>query len=116
MFFFYLNEVIFDRIVVMLVAPTVRHPQCFWTYWINMDTPLTSEGDIETISKIRQIHTFCDNPVQIECREVKSQADASTRGQTVTCDLNTGFKCLNFQNGGKCDDYEVRFYCPCASK
>ncbi|XP_052092501.1 mucin-5AC-like [Mytilus californianus] len=93
----------------------VTHPQCFWTHWINMDTPLTSEGDIETISKIRTLHTFCYNPVHIECREVKSHTDYTTRGQTVTCDVNTGLKCLNYENGGNCDDYEVRFYCPCAT-
>jgi len=81
-----------------------------------MDTPFAGEGDIESLASIRRIHKFCRHPMQIECRETSSQGEASKAGQTVTCNLQTGFQCLNAQNGGQCKDYEVRFYCPCVCK
>ncbi|KAJ8313908.1 hypothetical protein KUTeg_008469 [Tegillarca granosa] len=96
--------------------PLYPHPKCHWTYWINVDSPLTGTGDSETISVIRSKNSFCENPTNIECRATTTKQEALSMGQKVTCDLTTGLKCLNWENGGHCNDYEVRFYCPCASK
>ncbi|KAK3611486.1 hypothetical protein CHS0354_039099 [Potamilus streckersoni] len=96
------------------LSPIV-HPDCQWTAWINTDRPDTGNGDLETISKIRTLHKLCENPLLIECRDVKTKNDVKASKQTVTCDLTSGLKCLNWDNGGQCDDYEVRFFCPCAS-
>lgn len=94
----------------------MTHPECEWTYWINVDTPLSGDGDLETLSKIRSIHSFCSAPVQIECRDAETKVASTQGGQRVSCDIKSGFKCLNWENGGHCRDYEARFYCPCASK
>ncbi|KAK3611484.1 hypothetical protein CHS0354_039096 [Potamilus streckersoni] len=96
------------------ISPIV-HPDCQWTAWINTDRPDTGNGDLETISKIRTLHMFCESPLLIECRDAKTKNDVKASKQTVTCDLTSGLKCLNWDNGGQCDDYEVRFFCPCAS-
>ncbi|KAL3831915.1 hypothetical protein ACJMK2_023609 [Sinanodonta woodiana] len=96
------------------MSPIV-HPDCQWTAWINTDRPNTGNGDLETISKIRTLHTFCDSPLLIECRDARTKSDVKTSKQTVTCDLTSGLRCLNWDNGGHCNDYEVRFFCPCAS-
>ncbi|XP_067650638.1 mucin-5AC-like [Haliotis asinina] len=96
------------------VQPTIQ-PECHWTNWINVDKPTTGDGDVESILKLRTTNTFCAHPVSIECREASSKTPAMEFGQKVTCDLTTGFTCYNWENSGKCGDYEVRFYCPCAS-
>ncbi|XP_021374153.1 mucin-5AC-like [Mizuhopecten yessoensis] len=95
--------------------PTFIHPACAWTYWISVDSPAIGVGDMESLSAIREDHTFCSNPVQVECRDVATHTDASLSGQKLTCDLQTGLKCLNWENSNKCKDYEIRFFCPCTS-
>lgn len=94
----------------------ITHPECGWTAWINSDRPTIGSGDLETFSMIRRVHKFCANPVMIECREVFTHTSAKDNDQTVTCDLAAGLKCLNWDNKGECNDYEVRFFCPCLSK
>ncbi|XP_048245023.1 mucin-5AC-like isoform X2 [Haliotis rufescens] len=96
------------------VQPTIQ-PECHWTNWINVDKPTTGDGDIESILKLRTTNSFCAHPLSIECREVSTKTTAMEYGQKVSCDLTTGFTCYNWENSGKCGDYEVRFYCPCAS-
>ncbi|XP_052248669.1 mucin-5AC-like isoform X9 [Dreissena polymorpha] len=97
------------------IRPVITHPDCGWTAWINTDRPTVGAGDLETISKIRQLHSFCVNPVMIECRDTRTQTSVRDSSQKVTCDLVSGLKCLNWDNGAGCNDYEVRFYCPCVS-
>ena len=97
-------------------GPTIVHPDCQWTAWINTDRPTFGNGDMETISKIRQIHQFCASPAMIECRDVHSHTPVKDSTQKVTCDLMNGLKCLNWDNAGDCLDYEVRFFCPCTCK
>ena len=80
---------------------------------MNVDTPLSGDGDVETLSALRVYNTFCDSPVEVACREVGTGVDSIATGQRVTCDLGTGLRCLNWENNGACKDYEVRFYCPC---
>ncbi|KAK3108253.1 hypothetical protein FSP39_004202 [Pinctada imbricata] len=96
------------------VKPII-HPRCDWTYWMNVDTPLAGDGDEEIYSALRVYNTFCDGPVEIECRQAGTKVEASLTGQRLTCDLDTGLRCLNWENPNKCHDYEVRFFCPCAS-
>ncbi|XP_033761396.1 mucin-5AC-like [Pecten maximus] len=95
--------------------PTFVHPACTWTYWINVDSPATGMGDIESLSSIREGHSFCDNPIQVECRVVATHTDATLSGQKLTCDLQTGLQCRNWENSNTCKDYEVRFFCPCTT-
>ena len=106
--------------VTPTVSPTLRpmvvQPECHWTNWINVDSPTTGDGDHELLSEIRKTNKLCSLPIQIECRAVTSHKTAHQTGETVTCDVTTGFTCNTWQNGGRCSDYEVRFYCPCISK
>ncbi|KAL4222951.1 Mucin-5B [Mactra antiquata] len=97
------------------IRPIITHPECGWTAWINSDRPGFGNGDLETISKIRRLHNFCAAPVMIECRDVHTRTPTGDIHQNVTCDLQAGLKCLNWDNDGDCSDYEVRFFCPCLS-
>lgn len=94
----------------------ITHPECGWTAWINSDRPTVGSGDLETLSKIRRIHKFCDSPALIECRDVHTRTPVQDIHQKVSCDLSTGLKCLNWDNNGDCSDFEVRFFCPCLCK
>ena len=52
-------------------------------------------------------------PTSIEARVVGSQVDYSLTGEIVLIDPKIGFGCENqFQDDGRCEDYEVRFCCP----
>jgi len=102
----------------MFTGPQITHPECGWTAWINSGRPSGSigSGDVETFSMIRRIHKFCTNPIMVECRDVYTHVSAKDSSQKVTCDLSTGLKCLNWENNDVCNDYELRFFCPCLCK
>ena len=85
---------------------------CGWSQWMNVDTPTTGSGDVESLATLRSTFHLCDSPINIECRDVDT-LEAVTQGSAVTCDLRTGLTCNNVDQGGKCADYEVRVYCPC---
>ena len=40
---------------------------------------------------------------------------SSASGQTVSCTVADGLRCVDNENGGagNCADYEIRFYCQC---
>ena len=40
---------------------------------------------------------------------------SSASGQTVSCTVADGLRCVDYENGGagNCADYEIRFYCQC---
>jgi len=90
---------------------------CAPTRWFDRDTP-NATGDYETLANLRATGDACDHPTGVECRRVADPAhglapvDASQTGEVVTCDTTTGFVCKNkSQRDGKCQNYEVRFYC-----
>ena len=88
---------------------------CGWSQWMNVDTPNTGSGDVESLVALRTAYRLCENPVNIECRKVSS-LEAVTSGSGVTCDLQTGLTCTNAGQAVTCADYEVRVYCPCAGQ
>lgn len=87
-----------------------------WTPWYDRDNA-GGNGDYETLKDIIREYGICENPTAIECRTVKGKIDSSKTGQTVHCDTEYGFYCLNRENPGgslfspNCEDYEVRYYC-----
>ncbi|KAK7109139.1 mucin-5B-like [Littorina saxatilis] len=89
------------------------NPLCGWSQWLNMDTPTTGSGDVESLTALRSAFRLCDSPISIECRDAIT-LDSVIDGSSVSCDLRTGLTCHNADKGGKCADYEVRVYCPCA--
>ncbi|XP_077977335.1 mucin-5AC-like [Glandiceps talaboti] len=110
------------RIIQSATETVTIHPATCqgtgWTQWMNVDTPSVGpeKGDFETLHQLRLQHSFCENPIEIECREVHSLVSYDEiPGQKASCDLYNGFECHNW-NQVTCLDYEVRFYCPCATK
>lgn len=86
---------------------------CGWSQWMNVDTPTTGSGDVESLATLRSTFHLCDSPVRAECRDVNTQQLAPP---SVTCDVTKGLTCLNVDHGGSCADYEIRVYCPCAGQ
>ncbi|XP_076461744.1 uncharacterized protein LOC143294198 [Babylonia areolata] len=85
---------------------------CGWSQWMNTDSPLTGSGDIENLAALRSTFRLCDSPVRAECRDVITHQPAPS---SVTCDVTKGLMCLNVDQQGRCADYEIRIYCPCAN-
>ncbi|WAR09825.1 MFGM-like protein [Mya arenaria] len=98
------------------IRPIITYPDCGWTAWINSDRPSYGNGDFEIISNIRRLHHFCVSPLLIECRDIRTHTAVKDGSQKVSCDVTTGLKCLNTDNAGGCNDYEIRFFCPCVCK
>ncbi|XP_035826998.1 hemocytin isoform X2 [Aplysia californica] len=89
-------------------------PVCGWSEWMNENKPsLGSGGDMELLSALRPRYNLCDRPVRIMCRDVALKKEAADSGQVVTCDVNEGLKCFDYNNPGRCDDYEISVYCAC---
>ena len=81
--------------------------------WVNGGQPTTqSGGDFETIDKVKQASTRCQNPIRIQCQTATGTPYDQT-GQIVTCNLWDGLTCNNmdqFDPNG-CMDYRVRLGC-----
>lgn len=75
-----------------------------------------SGGDMELLSTLQKMHHICANPTRIMCRDANTLKEAADSGQNVTCDLEFGLKCFDYQNDGRCYDYEITVYCACACK
>ena len=82
-----------------------------WTQWFDRDNP-SGTGDWETLDALRIENPgeICDNPTQIECQTLDG-TDYTETGQDVTCSIDTGLICLNSENTGGCEDYNIRVYC-----
>ena len=68
---------------------------------------------MELMSVLKSKHNICDEPVRIICRDTVTNTEAEDSGQVVTCDLAEGLKCFDYNNTGRCHDYEISVYCPC---
>ena len=69
-------------------------------------------GDIEPISKVKELSLTCRQPLRIQCQTVGG-VDYDQTGQIVTCNLWEGLTCNNmdqFDPTG-CLDYRVRLGC-----
>ena len=89
----------------------MRSLWCWLTRWFDRDSP-NATGDYETLANLRATGDACDKPVAVECRRKSDQVDWTATGEVVTCNTTKGFQCINAdQSDGKCDNYEVRFYC-----
>ena len=98
--------------------------QFCWTDWLNRDAP-SGKGDFETLHNfLKQTPPpVCPYPVGIQCRRKDTKADYETTGQKYHCEVHLdaqeksvgGGHCVNDEqeSGENCDDYEVRFLCPC---
>lgn len=77
-------------------------------------------GDIESITELRNYHSFCAEPTGIKCQSATTftpYTDPLNQDIGVSCTLEKGLECLNANQGGyDCDDYEVSVFCDCARK
>ncbi|XP_055987815.1 mucin-2 [Sorex fumeus] len=95
----------------VLTPSTGEEVCCFWSDWINEDSPHTGEGDHETFDEV------CRAPEDIECRSAtEPHLSWEELGQKVQCDVSSGLECKNedqFGNGlfGLCYDYMIRVNC-----
>ncbi|EEC02351.1 hemolectin, putative, partial [Ixodes scapularis] len=100
-----------------------------WTPWFSADSP-EGPGDFEDLRPMQAHGKVCFQPAAINCRTVAAErfvsslflfvtlhvgnTDWSQSGQKVTCAVDRGLQCWNSENSPEqCQDYEVRFYCPC---
>ncbi|XP_042143020.1 hemocytin [Ixodes scapularis] len=84
-----------------------------WTPWFSTDSP-EGPGDFEDLRPMQAHGKVCLQPAAINCRTVAGNTDWSQSGQKVTCAVDRGLQCWNSENSPEqCQDYEVRFYCPC---
>ncbi|CAG5117515.1 unnamed protein product [Candidula unifasciata] len=94
----------------------VPPPLCGWSEWMNENIPSTnSGGDLELLSTLQKLYHICANPTRIMCRDATTLKEAGDSGQNVSCDLEYGLKCFDYQNPGRCYDYEITVYCPCVA-
>lgn len=95
-----------------------------WTDWMSASEPsgvtlaglTVSGGEYETYDRLRAQYDFCQNSeiVNIDCRVKGSGVHWTGSGdRKLTCHYLHGFICNNRAQAGKCQDYEVRFYCAC---
>ena len=88
-----------------------------YTKWLNAASP-GGTGDHEYLSIFRGMDDppVCEHPVGIECRVAGTEVDYRDNGEVYTCSPDVGGVCIiSDQADGVCDDYEVRFLCPCGS-
>ncbi|XP_077861966.1 mucin-2-like [Saccoglossus kowalevskii] len=92
------------------VPPTLCTPGM--TPWMNIDSPMDGDGDMEPLDELRQFYGFCRFPEAIECRDAQTDELYTKTGETLTCDLMNGLLCFNSdQINGLCRDYKVRLDC-----
>jgi hypothetical protein len=110
--------VVLSLVIGALCYTSDAYSECYrWTKWLNRDLP-SGSGDYETFRDFRKLTPppVCANPVGIECRTVGSHVNHTQNGETYDCDLWAGGVCRNAdQSDRRCDNYEVRFLCPCGS-
>jgi len=84
-----------------------------WTQFFDRDNP-GGYGDYETLSLLLNENPgkLCKNPTAIDARLVSNNDPYQSANQVVTISTSYGFQCVNSQNSGQCEDYEVRFCCP----
>ena len=88
-----------------------------YTKWLNNASP-GGTGDHEQLSDFLAMDDppVCERPVGIECRVADTEVDYRDNGEVYNCSLDVGGICnIADQADGVCEDYEVRFLCPCGS-
>ncbi|XP_036895149.1 mucin-5B [Sturnira hondurensis] len=93
-------------------------PKCEWTEWFDVDFPTSgvAGGDMETYDNIRAAGgKMCPEPQKIECRaENYPEVSLDQIGQVVSCSLQTGLVCRNWDQKGQfnmCFNYNIRVLC-----
>jgi hypothetical protein len=83
-----------------------------WTSnWGSLDSE-TGNGDGEHLGQHIATFGVCAQPLGIQCRRVSDKVDWTATGDKMVCSPTQGSICLNAdQSDGRCDNYEVRFYC-----
>ncbi|XP_068457638.1 mucin-2-like [Clinocottus analis] len=98
-------------------CPEGDNMTCSWSEWINISkpTPGPDGGEDESIQKIIAAgHLVCSHPEEVQCRAaIYPNMPLSTVGQTVTCNKDVGFICINKEQGTEeqCFDYEIKLKC-----
>ena len=73
-----------------------------WSDWFNNDQP-DGMGDWEA-----RTHLMCAHPTAVKAQT----ANGAPFNAITHIDTNLGFWCLNEENGGVCEDYQVSYCCP----
>ncbi|XP_077985030.1 uncharacterized protein LOC144439666 [Glandiceps talaboti] len=88
-----------------------------WTRWFDRDDP-SDTADSETLFRIKyenpndMVYKKCDSPTAIQVRKRgTTELVKPSDGVFQYFDTIDGFLCLNKDQCGTCDDYEVRFCC-----
>ena len=96
-----------DLGMTYIMDGTCDDPTYGWSQYLNSDSPLTDDGDWETLGRFSRKYT-CANPSGIQAR-----TNETSGFDRVHLNVESGFWCLNSeQAGGQCADFEVRFCCP----
>ena len=82
-----------------------------WSEWISRDEPSGSEDNEEFVGHEEDSTMPCPTPTGLQAREVNGGGVMLTK-QNVVFSLLTGFQCVNSDNNGLCNDYEIRVCCP----
>ncbi|XP_078591864.1 cartilage intermediate layer protein 2-like isoform X1 [Branchiostoma floridae x Branchiostoma japonicum] len=86
-----------------------------WTRWFDRDDPLPT-ADYEALCELRIENPgkICDRPSGIQARVKGKNTPASeTREYFVKFSPHEGLVCMDaHQLDRRCEDYEVRFWCP----
>lgn len=105
---------------VTVIGVTTGMPHCTqdtWSAWINRDNPNTESMDHDFMTNQEQT-AFCNGGMitMVECQD-KYGTEYKSTGATVTCDVQNGVLCRNFDNEPiPCSDYKIRYFCNCGSK
>ncbi|KAK6180808.1 hypothetical protein SNE40_008794 [Patella caerulea] len=92
----------------------VRCPKGYqWTSYFDADDP-TGTGDWETLKNLRSHYPICQDPIAIDVRVNATGRKYFKTGERVTVSPSYGFVCRNKNQADLCcEDYKVRFCCPC---
>ncbi|XP_077998669.1 uncharacterized protein LOC144451649 [Glandiceps talaboti] len=92
-----------------------------WTEWMDEENgaliPVNTD-EFEQLTTLRNLYTFCDSPIDIECRRGQEPYDLWYQtGQSLYCDLGPGIDglvCPYIDNSPSyaCYNYEIRVLCP----
>ncbi|XP_070561362.1 uncharacterized protein [Ptychodera flava] len=88
-----------------------------WTQWMDDENGGTLEpssiGEFEQVDQLRGAYGFCDEPTDIECAladDTNTPYDG-TGQDSLTCNLQQGFRCFHSNQNGDCFSYAIRLLC-----
>ncbi|CAJ1065917.1 mucin-5AC%2C partial [Xyrichtys novacula] len=113
------NGTCHDYRVRFMCSPNFCSQEVCWTKWFDRDNP-SGIGDLELLRNLKKENPgeICESPLYIDVSTTDTNTTAISTGQSFHIYSPTeGFVCRNRdQSRGRCQDYQVRFGCPCPCK